>query len=112
MRTLANTGPRRFAVIESDTGSFDQHASILWHLAKIAPLVMVVHSGSKSLHGWFYAAGEPEEKVLRFFRYAVSLGADPATWTPCQLVRIPDGQRDNGKRQEVVFFNPKPLEAK
>ena len=53
---LSNTGPRRFLVIEFDSGSFDEHAALLWHLAQYAPLVLAVHSGSKSLHGWFYCA--------------------------------------------------------
>ena len=43
-------------------------------------------------------------------RYAVSLGADPATWTRSQFVRMPEGRRDNGQRQTAYFFNPKPLE--
>jgi hypothetical protein len=38
--------------------------------------------------------------------YAVSLGADPATWTKSQFVRMPDGIRDNGKRQTVFWLNP------
>jgi len=107
MRSLGNTGPRRFLVVEFDKGIFDEHAAVLKHLAKYAPLVMVVHSGNKSLHGWFYAAGQPDEKVEKFFCYAVSLGADPATWTRCQLVRMPDGQRASGSRQRVIYFNPK-----
>lgn len=103
--TLANTGPRRFLVCEFDTGSNDEQAGLLLHLAGYAPLICVVHSGSKSLHGWFLAAGWPDTKVEKFFRYAVGLGADPATWTPCQFVRMPDGRRDNGKQQTVFFLN-------
>ena len=110
MRTLANTGPRRLLVVEFDQGTFDQHAALLIHLAKYAPLVLAVHSANKSLHGWFYCAGEQEDKVGKFFRFAVSLGADPATWTRCQYVRMADGRRDNGKRQAVVYFNPKLME--
>jgi hypothetical protein len=106
MRTIENTGPRRFLIVEFDRGTFDQHAAVLLHLAIYAPLVMVVHSGNKSAHGWFFCAGGQESVVERFFRYAVSLGADPATWTRCQFVRMPDGQRDNGKRQSVIYFNP------
>jgi len=114
-RTLENTGPRRFLVIEFDHGHTDTHAAVLWHLGKLAPLVLVVHSGGKSLHGWFACAGQPEEKVLRFMRYAVSLGADPATWTRCQFVRMPGGMRPPGKnnkwaqRQQVFHFNPENL---
>ncbi len=104
--TLDNTGPRRFLVTEFDSGTLDDHAALLLHLAAYDPLVLAVHSGGKSLHGWFFCAGEPEEKLERFMRYAVSLGADPATWTRSQFVRMPDGRRDNGKRQAIHFFNP------
>jgi hypothetical protein len=108
--TLENTGPRRFLVCEFDTGTIDDHAALLIHLAGYAPLVLAVHSGGKSLHGWFYVHGQPAPKVERFFRYAVSLGADRATWTRSQFVRIPDGVRDTGQRQAVYFFNPAPVE--
>jgi len=81
-------------------------ASLLLHLAEIAPLAVAVCSGGKSLHGWFYCAGISEEQVFRFFRYAVSLGADPANWNRSQFARMPDGLRENGKRQTVYFFNP------
>jgi hypothetical protein len=108
--TLANTGPRRFLICEFDTGTADEHAALLLHLGTFAPLVCAVHSGGKSLHGWFYVHGQPDAKVERFFRYAVSLGADHMTWTRSQFVRMPDGTRDNGKRQTVFFLNFKPME--
>jgi hypothetical protein len=103
---LENTGPRRFLVIEQDGGTADEQAAILLHLAERAPLALAVHSGSKSIHSWFFAANEPEERLHRFMRYAVSLGADRATWTRSQFVRTPDGTRDSGKRQAAYFFNP------
>ncbi|MGI8966302.1 MAG: hypothetical protein ACR2H1_09500, partial [Limisphaerales bacterium] len=110
--TLNNTGDRRFLVCEFDRGTTDDHAGLLLHLAQYAPLVCVVHSGGKSLHGWFLVPGQPDDKVTKFFRYAVSIGADPATWTKSQFVRTPDGERDSGKRQTVYFLNFKVLEAK
>jgi len=110
--TLSNTGARRFLICEFDTGTADEHAALLLHLGTFAPLVCAVHSGGKSLHGWFYVHGQPDAKVEKFFRYAVSLGADRATWTRSQFVRMPDGTRDNGNRQTVFFFNFKPMEAK
>ena len=110
--SLANTGARRFLICEFDTGTADEHAALLIHLAGYAPLVCAVHSGGKSLHGWFYVHGQPDMKVEKFFRYAVSLGADHATWTRCQFVRMPDGTRDNGNRQTVFFLNFKPMEKK
>jgi hypothetical protein len=41
--------------------------------------------------------------------YAASIGADHATWTRSQFVRMPDGTRDNGNRQTVHFFNPEAI---
>ena len=104
--TLANTGARRFLIVEFDAGTADEHAAVLLHLGARAPLALAVHSGGKSLHGWFYCAGQPEETLLRFMRRAVSLGADRATWTRSQFVRMPGGLRDNGQRQTVYFFAP------
>jgi hypothetical protein len=84
----------------------DLCAALLLHLAEKAPLALAVHSGGKSLHGWFYCAAVPEETVWRTFQYAVSLGADRANWTPSQFARMPDGLRENGRRQTVYFLNP------
>jgi len=109
--TLSNTGARRFLICEFDTGTADEHAALLLHLGTIAPLVCAVHSGNKSLHGWLYVHGQPDAKIEKFFRYAVSIGADRATWTRSQFVRLPDGTRENGKRQTVFFTNFKPMEA-
>jgi hypothetical protein len=104
--TLEKPGPRRFLIIEQDTGAIDDQAAILLHLAGRAPMAMAVHSGGRSIHGWFYCDGQSEERLLRFMRYAVSMGADRATWTRSQFVRMPDGTRDNAKRQTVYFLNP------
>jgi hypothetical protein len=107
--TLDNTGPRHFLVIEFDEGTADEHAAILLHLALGAlgaPIALAVHSGNKSLHGWFYCRKQSEQVLRSFMQKAVILGADHATWTRCQFVRMPDGRRDNGRRQTVFFFNP------
>jgi hypothetical protein len=124
---LSNTGRRRFLIVEFDfdpTISPEQAqllgrlaaegedvrdlcAALLLHLAEKAPLALAAYSGGKSLHGWFSCAGVAEEKVLRFFHYAVLLGADRANWNTSQFARMPDGLRENGKRQTVYFFNPR-----
>ncbi|RBP35670.1 hypothetical protein DES53_12038 [Roseimicrobium gellanilyticum] len=128
-RSLDNIGPREFLVIECDFCWGDQNgkdsadrplleslrekglsiadlcASILLKLAENAPLALVVSSGGKSLHGWFPCKGFSDAQLLPFMKFAVSLGADPATWVPCQMVRMPDGTRDNGARQQVLYFN-------
>jgi hypothetical protein len=134
MHCLENTGPRRFLVIEFDPQSWkelspdeqasygcedvykqrkkDEHAALLWHLAEREKLVLAVDSGKKSVHGWFHCEGRAEESLLEFMRYAVSLGADDSTWTKSQFVRIPDGLREDGKRQRVLYFDPNILEGK
>jgi len=105
--TLENTGTRRFLVIEQDSGSVDEQSAVLLHLATRAPLALAVHSGSKSIHGWFYCAGKDEAFLHRFMCCAVSLGADSVTWTRSQFVRMPCGTREkSGARQTVYFFNP------
>lgn len=128
-RCLDNTGNRRFLVIECDFEAVDKQgnerpegvlisedrtagdlcASVLIHLATIAPLVMAVSSGGKSVHGWFLVGNQSEVNLEAFMRYAVSVGADKATWCRCQFVRMPEGIRANGARQEVLFFNPELL---
>lgn len=111
--TLENTGPRRFLVCEFDHGTLNDQACLIRHLANYGPLVIAVHSGKKSLHGWFLVANQPPDKISAFFRYAVSIGADPATWTPSQFVRMPGGTRpiDNSTpvRQTVYYLNLNPL---
>lgn len=131
-RCLDNTGPRKFLVVEFDfkaseerlvqrpdisgvvgrlaasgITSLDMCAALLWHLSKFKHLAMVVHSGGKSLHGWFACAGESEENLRSFMQEAVRLGADKATWNPCQAVRMPGGTRFPQRvQQSVYYFNP------
>jgi hypothetical protein len=104
--TLEATGPRRFLVIEGDGTSIDEQAAALAHLAEKAPLAMVVHSGSKSLHGWFFVAGKSDEQLRPFFRRACALGADPGLWCRSQFSRMPGGRRAGGEAQPVFFLNP------
>lgn len=106
---LEATGARRFLVIEGDGTSKDHQAAILLHLAERAPLAMVVDSGGKSLHGWFFVAGKTDEQLTPFFRRACALGADDRLWLRSQFVRMPDGTRDTGKRQHILFFNPETI---
>ena len=103
--SLAATGERHYLVVEQDSGTLDEQAAIVLHLAERAPLVLALRSGSKSLHAWFFCKGQPEDRLLSFMRNAVVLGADEATWSRSQFVRMPDALRDNGRRQAVVFFN-------
>ena len=58
---LSITGPRRFLVIEQDGGTIDEQSAVLLHLAERAPLAVAVHSGSKSIHGWFYCVANQKK---------------------------------------------------
>jgi hypothetical protein len=127
-RTNANTGPRKYLVVESDFREKDSEgadtpagpmlrrlyeagqsvddvcASLHLHLARYWPLAMVIHSGGKSTHGWYPCAGRTEDEVLHFMRFAVTLGADPATWKRCQFLRVPGGLRRPGNvRQRIEY---------
>jgi hypothetical protein len=85
----------------------DACAALHLHLALRLPLVAVVHSGSRSLHGWYLTFRRSEAELRSFMNYAVMLGADPATWLRSQFVRLPDGRRENGRRQVTYFLDPK-----
>jgi len=102
--TLDNTGPRQNIVVEFDDGATpdEQAARHIW-LSEYRKLRMVVFSGSKSLHGWYQAQGEAEDR--KFMEEAVRLGGDPKTWLKSQFVRLPNGQREDGTIQRVEFFD-------
>jgi hypothetical protein len=105
--TLSNTGPRCYLVCEFDEGTAHDHAALLLHLSERVHLACAVHSGGKSLHVLFNVSGMSEDEVLKFFRYAVSLGADPATWTRSQFVRMPEGTRQTGEKQPMFYLDPR-----
>jgi hypothetical protein len=127
-RCLDNTGPRAFVVIEFDItedgvwaqyvrdwrsrgiATIDANVALIIELATRGlprlPLALAVHSGGKSVHAWYPCGGFTDEQVRPFMARAVRLGADKATWTRCQLVRMPDGTRENGNRQRVHYFAP------
>lgn len=136
-RAKENVATRRFLVVEFDPQKWealdmgqqaafgddasyyakqlDRQSALLHHLSQFAPLALVVFSGSKSLHGWFYCEGTDEGLARRFFEYAVALGADRQLWTVNQLVRMPDGTRKDKsgeRRQTVRFFNPSAVTGK
>lgn len=107
VRCLANVGPLAYQVVEFDVGTLDEQARMHLHLARMARLRLAVYSGNRSLHGWFDGRDWSESEAIRFRRYVAALGADRATFTPCQLVRMPNAVRDNGVRQSALFISSK-----
>jgi hypothetical protein len=88
----------------------DVCAALIAHLRQYVPLVLVVWSGGKSLQGWFNIRGLEEDGARRFMDYACALNADHATWTTCQLIRMPEAVRPiNKNRQIVEYFDPNNL---
>lgn len=103
----SNTGPRVYAVIEFDSGEWWEHAALHKFLATRLPLVMMVHSGATSVHGWFKTSHVSEEQVTDFYHTAVSLGADPKMHSPCQFSRLPGGRHCSGRKQTIIYLNPR-----
>jgi hypothetical protein len=102
-----NVGPVTRVVIEFDSGTLDEQAALIGAISKCGvPLSMVLWSGGKSLHSWFDMTSMNKDERQKLFRYAAALGADRATFIPCQLCRTPNAIRpENGNRQEVYLLN-------
>lgn len=109
MHCLDNCGPRRFCVCDFDEPASDIHPSIIWHLRSVGDLVLVLSSGGKSLHAWFNV---PPEDEPDFWKAAIECGADAALMrNRSSFVRMPEGRRDNGKVQSVIYFDPSKIPA-
>jgi hypothetical protein len=94
--------------VEFDWGPLDLQMRLHRHLARCEKtrLVMVVHSGSKSAHGWYDVRGLDEETdVKEFFDYAIRCGADSRLWLRSQFCRFPNGRREDGRLQPILYFD-------
>jgi hypothetical protein len=84
----------------------DACAALIFALGKMLPtLVLVCHTGGKSLHAWFRVFELSPGERKTFKRQAITLGADRALWCRSQFVRMPDGRRENGARQTVFYLD-------
>jgi hypothetical protein len=135
--SLDATGPRLFLVIEfdfapvtpqhkptiwaplitacaaKDRGVLDMNAALTAHLRKSGPLWMIVFSAGKSLQSWWPCKGVPEQELATWYRNeACPLGACHSTWCRSQFVRMPDGSRDDGRRQSIEYYDPAILAEK
>jgi hypothetical protein len=108
-RCIANTGLRRYAVVEFDHDSPETQLACIKKLAEVLPVTLILHSGGKSYHAWFYVEHLEPKIVVDFLCGAAILGADPAVFVRCQLVRIPGGLREPGVPQPVIYFDPSTL---
>ncbi len=107
-RVKENIKLHKYIVYESDLDgiahNFDLQAGLICKLETILPLVMVVHSGNKSLHGWFKCAGHEPGTIEEFIKMGIRLGADSSVFRPNQLVRTPLVMRENGNLQDIIYY--------
>ena len=101
---------RWYLAVEFDSGTADEQVRRLaWLGTKrggCLPLTLVTFSGSKSMHGLFRVKGLHEKRLARFYDLAISLGADPALWTPSQFTRMPQGfNKSKNKKQRCYFLS-------
>ena len=87
----------------------DEGCAIMWYLNQMTDmhLVMLVYSGSKSVHGWWQCSGRSDEELAPFVQYAMKLRCDPANFrNRSQFVRMPGAVRDNGTLQSLIYIHP------
>lgn len=107
---------RLFWVVDIDTNPdgtpgvcWDSQARRLLWLSGGMRLVMVVHSGGKSLQGWFSPqTPEARDTIDAWVALAISIGADPAIARPAQAFRFPWGLRRNRIKETGVLSPEKP----
>ncbi len=94
-RCQSNVGVRRHIVAEFDDASLTKRmqAQLASALGQLAPFVMAVYSGGKSVHAWYRVDGMSVRDQARFFAVACVLGADPTRWDVCGWLRMPGGLR-------------------
>ena len=83
------------------------NAALSAHLLDLGNPWMVVYSGGKSLQSWFPCRDTDEQLLRAWYRgEALAIGACQSTWCRAQFVRMPDGSRDDGRRQSIEYYNP------
>ncbi|NQU97034.1 MAG: hypothetical protein HQ548_05260 [Chloroflexi bacterium] len=114
-RCQNNVMARRYLVAEFDDPELSKRAQaqLATGLADMAPLVMAVDSGGKSVHAWYAVEAMTRKDQARFFAVACLLGADPTRWDICGWLRMPGGLRpkaDGRKvRQKILYWSPASL---
>ena len=109
-RCQSNVRMRRHIVAEFDNATLSKRmqAQLATAWGPMAPLVMAVDSGGKSVHAWYRVEAMSAWDQARFFAVACLLGADPTRWDVCGWLRMPGGLRvvDGVPkvRQRILYF--------
>ena len=100
----------RFAVVEFDDLSRGEQLAFWW--AVNLPVVALIDSGNKSIHGWIRIDGVNDadawtQKVEAnlFRKLLIPLGVDGACRNEARLSRLPGHSRD-GKMQKLLYLAP------
>ncbi|MCK5680566.1 hypothetical protein KAI46_07130 [bacterium] len=101
----------RYAVVEFDNISREEQFAFWWGVN--LPVAALIDSGNKSIHGWVKIDGiddtetwtEQVEQEL-FKNLLVPLGVDGACKNEARLSRLPGHQRNNGRRQRLLYLAP------
>ena len=117
-RCQNNVMVRRYLVAEFDDATLAkaQQAQLATALGDMAPLVMAVDSGGKSVHAWYAVEAMTRQDQARFFALACLLGADQTRWDICGWLRMPGGLRvkpdpstgagqASRVRQRILYWN-------
>lgn len=103
----------RYVLLESDCLPLPLQASLLAKLP--VPIVAIIDSGGKSLHGILKLPGDDAAEGKQLLRQLAILGFDPANHNPSRLSRLPGalrriGARDHaGSYQSLIYLDNTPL---
>lgn len=109
-RSDSCVGAFRFALVEFDVMPRERQINF-WAGAPL-PVVALLDSGGKSIHGWIRIdAADAEEWTRRvenkLFPFLVALGADGACKNEARLSRMPGHFRaERGRWQRLLYLNP------
>jgi len=104
----------RFFMMEFDEISIGDQVNF-WcrQIEKRVPVAAVIHSGSKSLHGWIATTGISDyeqwtsEIIEKLYRKSFKrLGVDTACQNPSRLSRLPGHHREGKQQQRLLYLNP------
>ena len=101
-RSKDNVIARPYLVLESDELTLDETGSLFKWLRGFMYLKSVIHSGGKSLHGWFAFPSDQLFKKLKIL--LPELGFDWHLFTASQPVRMP-GVRRGESWQTILWQN-------
>ena len=101
---------RRFLVIESDSLSKDEMATVINWCRRFMRLRAIVDTGNRSLHGWFDAPPPEIEAELKIILPNLGREAedkptlDPALFKLAQPCRLPGAWRQPGKVRQALLY--------